>query len=128
MTVDVHFGKLVTEVDGDETWQHAEWPSDPHEDDGTSQEFTIYSGRPLRSFANHGFSDWCERVPAARVIADVCWQDDRQASPLDGTLMRLIARLPDKGSPGDIDRTRFFKYWARRAVETFGADAIVFFS
>lgn len=128
MTVDVHFGKLAREVDGDETWEHADWPGDPHEDDGTSEEFTIYSGCPRRSFSNSGFADWCDRVPEAHTIADVCYTADRVATALDVTLLKLIDRLPSKGVPGDVDRGKWFKYWSRRAIETFGGDAIIFFS
>lgn len=128
MTVDVHFGKLATEVDEDGVWEHAEWPGDPHEDDGTSEEHTIYSRRPIRSFSNSGFADWVERVPEARAIAYVCYTADRVATPIDATLLKLIKRLPAKGLPGDVDRGKWFKYWSRRAVETFGSDAIIFFS
>jgi len=128
MTVDIKFGKRIENQESDgSTYPWCEWPGEVSENDGTSREFTIFAGQPRRSFSNSGFSDWVARIPQARMIADLCWQDDQQFTPIDATLLKAFELLPEKGSPGDVDRARWFKYWARRAVQEFGSDAVVFF-
>ena len=131
MTVDIHFGKyeLVTE-DGDhgDQYERADWSPEPEENDGTRPEFSIYSGHPRRSFPNVAFAEWTQRSPIAFAVAAVCWRDEQQVTRLDDGIMRLLNALPEKGeTPIDRDRARWFKYWAARAREEFGADAVIRF-
>ncbi len=128
MTVDIKFGKRIENQESDgSTYPWCEWPGEVSENDGTSREFTIFAGQPRRSFSNSGFSDWVERLPQARTVADLCWKDEQQFTPIDDTLLKVFDLLPENGSAADQDRARWFKYWARRAVQEFGSEAVIFF-
>jgi len=52
MTVDIHFGKYELRADAGDSWDACDWPGDPFEDDGTHPDFSIFAGRPRRSFSN----------------------------------------------------------------------------
>jgi hypothetical protein len=139
MTVDVEFGVAIERLDEDGPYTRCEWPGKGHdenfdyygtEDDGTSIEYTIFAGRPHRSYATHGFYDWIERIPEAATLVTACKRpnsNDFTFAKLDDTIMHLIDLLPLSGEPCDIDRAKWYKYWAKRAKDEFGDKAIIAF-
>lgn len=143
MITDVKFGKLMHEIEDGEEYTFVDWPGIykdwetetevGFEDDGTSIEWTIFSGRPIRSFSNSGFYDWVERIPQAATILELCKPEyphtqDPEQRQVDKTLLDVINLIPENGEPCDVDRAKWFKYWAKRAIEEFGEAAHISFS
>ncbi|MCP4363432.1 MAG: hypothetical protein GY938_05475 [Ketobacter sp.] len=143
MTTDVEFGKLDHTIEDGKRYDFVSWPGIYRdwenekdiglEDDGTSKEWTIFSGRPIRSFSSYGFYEWVNRIPQAGTILELCkpqhpnTQDPEQRK-IDQTLLDVIGLLPEAGEPCDIDRAKWFKYWSGRALEEFGEAAYISFS
>lgn len=126
MTVDIRFGTLQWE-DGDYecTWGGNE---DPLENDGTSSEYTIFSGMPLRSFSNRGYWEWTRSSAEVNALHHAMKpvypnsNDSEWVKVID--VIHLIERLPIQ-SGCDADRVAWFKYWARRAINEFGNAAVI---
>lgn len=128
MTVDVQFGKMEPHENEDGVYEWCVWPGDPTEDDGTQAEYRIGVGKPWRLFPWSGWATWLDDVPEARALVDGIkhpGSNDYHAVKITDEVQRLIDALPEAGGVNG-DRHKFFKYWSRRARETFGADAVMF--
>lgn len=128
MTVDVQFGRMEPRENEDGAYEWCVWPGDPTEQDGTEARYRIGVGKPWRSFGWSGWAEWINDVPEARAFVDGIGHpgsNDYHTVKLTDDVQRLIDALPDVGGVNG-DRHKFFKYWSRRARETFGDAAVMF--
>jgi hypothetical protein len=135
VTIDVMFGELVEtpaehSADNKPGW-YVQWEPMPRENDGCDPEYSTSAGTPRRSFSYVGWQDWLESFPAAWTFAGEMaepgpYDDEMLEIKLLSDVGRIIEALPS-GKEGTVlaDRNRWFIYWKRRAVETFGDRAAV---
>lgn len=134
MTVDIGFGILVEEIeemDGEMyRYNSCQFPGVQKEDDGTNQEYTIYAGFPTRSMATLGFYDWMRSNPDVAALIKKLGKpgtNDFHYHLLTDEVVELVSKLRRGRSDLDRDRIKWLKYWAKRAKEQFGDEAIVAF-
>jgi len=154
MTIDIGFGEIAQKWDvsskgkyGASVYLSCDFPGVGKEDDGTSSDFTCFSGRPIRSFSIHGFHEWLWRVEEARTLIAYTGRPDTNdfhSFKIDIEFMHLVERIPSDYLYGDFekdyykddpkalaacdtDRAKWFKYWTRRAKDALGDKAAIAF-
>jgi hypothetical protein len=135
MTVDVNFGVLDYEIDYGEKYYFVHWDrsDDKIENDGTSEKYTVFSGKPIRCFSSSGFYELIDSNEQFKKFYMKCKpnypeSNDFEFIHITDDLIYEITSFEEKGSNCDIDRIKWFKYWARRAREEYGDKACLGFS
>jgi hypothetical protein len=130
MSTDIQFGRRlwIVDLDGASGWS-VDWDPWPHEEDGTSGEFSFAHGTPGRAHSNVHTRDWVKSSPQATRLAGLVsitpgWNDP-QITCLDDEVMDAIDALPDGPDDFSADMGRWFKYWAHRSRAEFGMSAAI---
>ena len=99
--------------------------------DGTSDEFSIYSGMPILHTGNKIIEDWFAGHSAVRAFFYLFGNyapvhDDPILHQIDAELIKAALELPERGVASmEVNLAIWFKYWLRRAREAFGEDAFI---
>lgn len=99
--------------------------------DGTSEEFSMYFGMPIRTVSRKIIMDWFAGHSAVRGLFYAFGEHAPfHTSPvlrqIDDELIALALELPERDVSGmETDLAIWFKYWLRRAREEFGEDAFI---
>lgn len=135
MSVDLRFGELIhvpaDQSENGKAYYSVRWEPEPVEDDGTDAEYTLFKGKPHRAFSYADFRVWKDSFPAAWMLNAVAakskYSDDMYHIILVKDIALMIDELPLNGRPLTTDRHKWFQYWSRRALETFGDKAALSF-
>jgi hypothetical protein len=127
MTLDLSFGVAVEYEEDGEKYTSCEWPHDTlPEDDGCGpQRMDVYE--PSRSLSWGTTGDWFRSYPEiAKLFEEHEWNgsnDDFDVPFYVAPVLARIEAIPLRGDDYEADRTRWFKFWAKRSVEEYGDQA-----
>jgi len=130
MALAIWFGKIQIEYDENKPYLSHAWPDFSKENDGTSQEYTESSGWHYRDIYYSRVDDWINSVEEVKAFFEAVegYSSNSRMFFLNKNMMELINSIPETNNPFYADRAKWLKYWAKRAKEQFGDDAIIAFS
>lgn len=127
MSTTIQFGKMVWTEEGLE----CVFPGIGREDDGTNPEMSGWSGTPQRSMGHVAFPGWLRGYG----ILETFLLSTGYAAAMGNHTLTLteervgaIVRLPHGRNDLNRDRFTWMKYWAQRARQEFGDEAVMYIS